>query len=188
MQYLLVISQIFHTSISSINIIGMANSMAVCILLLLWVQDEIRFDRFHKKGESFYRSTHARSDCNVERYNHSTIPCVLAPILGVPINGNCGTPIILVSYFVSNNRLLRDIPALETTISFVSEGGDRLSEQGDPLNVVVTKKVKSISRHSSVQSYNVTPYLYSQGITTEGWSPEGSTMVYCSLFKSLNAV
>lgn len=162
--------------------------MVVCILLLLWVQDEISFDRFHKKGESFYRSTHERSDCGLERYNHSMIPNVLAPILGVPFNGNCGTLITSVSFFISNNRLLQDIPALEKTISFASEGGDILCEQGDPLNGVVTKKVKSISHHSPVQSSNVTPNVYSQGIITEGWSPEGSIMVYCSLFKSLNVV
>ena len=31
-----------------INILGLSISIATAILILLWVQDEISFDRFHK--------------------------------------------------------------------------------------------------------------------------------------------
>ncbi len=159
---------------SSINITGKANSMAVCILPLLWVQDESCFDRFHNKGESVCRDNHVRSDIHVEPYNHSTIPSVLAPILGDTnkrkFNNNFARKI--VSYHVSNNRLLSDIPALRIIFSFVTYRGDKLYEHDDPLNVVVTKKVKSISRHSSVQYTYVAPYFCNSQITLEGWSPE----------------
>ncbi len=40
---------------SIINITGLALGMACCMLLLLWVQDEMNFDRFHEKAETIYR-------------------------------------------------------------------------------------------------------------------------------------
>ncbi|WP_153797271.1 ABC transporter permease [Foetidibacter luteolus] len=40
---------------SAINIIGLAVSLAACILLLLWVQDELSFDRFHSNSNNIYR-------------------------------------------------------------------------------------------------------------------------------------
>ena len=41
---------------SSINIIGLAVGLACCILILLWVQDEISYDRFHAKADDLYRA------------------------------------------------------------------------------------------------------------------------------------
>ena len=37
-----------HKGYSFINITGLAVGIACCVLILLWVQDELRFDRFHK--------------------------------------------------------------------------------------------------------------------------------------------
>lgn len=44
-----------HKSYSLINIIGLAVGLASCILVLLWVQDELRFDHFHQKLDELYR-------------------------------------------------------------------------------------------------------------------------------------
>ena len=44
-----------HKGYSFINIAGLAIGMACCILILLWVQDELSFDRFHKNTDSIYR-------------------------------------------------------------------------------------------------------------------------------------
>ncbi len=40
---------------SFINIAGLAIGMACCILILLFVQDELSYDRFHKNKENLYR-------------------------------------------------------------------------------------------------------------------------------------
>ncbi|MBN1482275.1 ABC transporter permease [candidate division KSB1 bacterium] len=40
---------------SFINIAGLALGMVCCILILLWVQDEISFDRFHEKKDRLYQ-------------------------------------------------------------------------------------------------------------------------------------
>ena len=40
--------------ISLINIVGLSISLAVTLLMLLWVQDEWSTDRFHEKSENVY--------------------------------------------------------------------------------------------------------------------------------------
>lgn len=40
---------------SLINVAGLAIGLACCVLLLLYVQDELTFDAFHKKSERIYR-------------------------------------------------------------------------------------------------------------------------------------
>jgi ABC-type antimicrobial peptide transport system permease subunit len=40
---------------SVINITGLAVSLAACILIMLWVWDELSFDRFHKNSDRLYR-------------------------------------------------------------------------------------------------------------------------------------
>jgi ABC-type antimicrobial peptide transport system permease subunit len=40
---------------SLINIIGLSVGIAACILISLWVQDELSFDRFHKNVNNIYR-------------------------------------------------------------------------------------------------------------------------------------
>ena len=40
---------------SLINVIGLAAGMACCALILLYVQHELGYDRFHAKGERLYR-------------------------------------------------------------------------------------------------------------------------------------
>jgi len=44
-----------HKGYSFINIAGLAIGMACCILILLWVQDELSYDRFHENGSDIYR-------------------------------------------------------------------------------------------------------------------------------------
>jgi len=44
-----------HTWYSFINIAGLAIGMTCCILILLWVQDELSYDRFHENASDIYR-------------------------------------------------------------------------------------------------------------------------------------
>jgi hypothetical protein len=43
-----------HKGYSLINIIGLALGMACCILIILWVKDEMATDRYHAKLDSLY--------------------------------------------------------------------------------------------------------------------------------------
>ncbi len=48
-----------HKGYSFINISGLAIGMACCILIMLWVHDELSYDKFHEKADKIYRLTHA---------------------------------------------------------------------------------------------------------------------------------
>ena len=38
-----------------INVMGLATGMAVCLLIILFITDELNYDRFHEKGDDIYR-------------------------------------------------------------------------------------------------------------------------------------
>ena len=44
-----------HKGYSFINIFGLAIGLAACLLILLWVQDEWSYDRFHTNEAYLYR-------------------------------------------------------------------------------------------------------------------------------------
>jgi len=44
-----------HKGYSFINIVGLAIGIACCILILLWVRDELSFDMYHKNARQIYR-------------------------------------------------------------------------------------------------------------------------------------
>jgi ABC-type antimicrobial peptide transport system permease subunit len=65
---------------SVINIIGLAAGIAVCILILLWVQDEINYDRYHNNLKSIYRVC-ISYDFHGQNRNHWRTPPPLAEAL-----------------------------------------------------------------------------------------------------------
>jgi len=46
-----------HKAYSFINIAGLAIGIASCILIMLWVQDELSYDHFHEHSDSLYVAT-----------------------------------------------------------------------------------------------------------------------------------
>jgi putative ABC transport system permease protein len=65
---------------SFINIAGLAIGMAACLLLFLWVQDELSYDRYNEKAERIYRVVNQiENNGRVERC--ATIPAPLSPAL-----------------------------------------------------------------------------------------------------------
>ena len=65
-----------HKLYSFINILGLATGMACAILIFLWIQDELSFDRFHDQADRIYRI--------VSKYHGSqsiNVPGPLAPFL-----------------------------------------------------------------------------------------------------------
>jgi len=44
-----------HKGYSIIHVVGLAIGMTCCILILLWVQDELSYDRYHQKADRIYR-------------------------------------------------------------------------------------------------------------------------------------
>ncbi|MFC2158377.1 ABC transporter permease, partial [Acidobacteriota bacterium] len=44
-----------HKGYSLLNVVGLSIGMACCLLILLYVQDELSFDRYHEKGDRIFR-------------------------------------------------------------------------------------------------------------------------------------
>jgi putative ABC transport system permease protein len=65
---------------SLINILGLAIGLATSILILLWVQDELRFDAYHANADHLYRVT-STWEINGEKYPVATNPAPLATTL-----------------------------------------------------------------------------------------------------------
>jgi predicted permease len=61
---------------SFINIGGLAVGLASSLVILLWVQDEVSYDRFHSKANQTYRLTGTASDLDV-----SISPAPIAPAM-----------------------------------------------------------------------------------------------------------
>jgi len=66
-----------HKVYSFINIMGLAVGMACCILILLWIQDEMSYDRFHENADDIYRVIQ-----NINFADHSTTWAITQGPLG----------------------------------------------------------------------------------------------------------
>lgn len=65
-----------HKGYSFINITGLAVGIACCLLILLWVRDELSFDRFHENHKRIFRTV-----LKIEGQWATSSPWALAPIL-----------------------------------------------------------------------------------------------------------
>jgi putative ABC transport system permease protein len=61
---------------SFINIAGLAVGMACCILIFLWVYDELSFDRYHENADRICRITYAEEIGGA--YDHYSVPPFVA--------------------------------------------------------------------------------------------------------------
>ena len=90
---------------SFINILGLAIGMASAMLILLWIQHEMSYDRFHENKDRIYEAWN-RSVFSGKLQCWNTTPKVLA------------------------SAIQRDIPEVETTTR-VNWATDRLFKVGD---------------------------------------------------------
>src|SRR6266496_347896 len=69
-----------NKAFSIINISGLAIGMASAILILLWIQNEISYDRFHANEDRLYQAwNRGRFDSKLQCWN--TTPKILGPTL-----------------------------------------------------------------------------------------------------------
>jgi putative ABC transport system permease protein len=75
-----------HKGYSFINIAGLAVGMACCIIILLWVQDELSFDRHHENADRIYRITYAEEIGGA--FDHYALPpFAAAPAFAAEVPG-----------------------------------------------------------------------------------------------------
>ncbi len=70
-----------HKSISFINIFGLAIGMACCLLILLFVKDEISYDRYNRDADRIVRIVKDFVNDDGSRLPDATSPAALAPAM-----------------------------------------------------------------------------------------------------------
>jgi putative ABC transport system permease protein len=68
-----------HKAFTFLNIAGLAIGMSASLLILLWVQDELSYDKFNKKAESIYRVEEDQFYSG-ERYHVTVTPQPSGPV------------------------------------------------------------------------------------------------------------
>ncbi|MGB2763542.1 MAG: ABC transporter permease, partial [Candidatus Aminicenantaceae bacterium] len=73
-----------HKGYSFINIAGLAIGLACCLLILVWVLDELSYDKFHENSPYLYR-VEENQDYSGRIYHVTVTPYPLAPALKADI-------------------------------------------------------------------------------------------------------
>jgi putative ABC transport system permease protein len=95
-----------HKGYSFINITGLAIGIACCILILLWVNEELSYDRFHKNADHLYR-VNAINETTEQIYLQWQMPAPLSP------------------------ALKEEIPEIQLSTRYLELGGEWLVRYGD---------------------------------------------------------
>jgi len=137
-----------HKSFSFINIAGLAIGMACTIVILLWVQSELSYDRFHEKKDSLFRVAAFISFPN--RSGHSVIgPPPLAPALKEEFPDiiqstrvdDCSRLVFKNQdkVFYEQKGLLAD-PSFLEMFTFPLIQGNPQTVLSEPFNIILTQK------------------------------------------------
>lgn len=137
-----------HKFLTAINICGLAVGMACCIIIVLYVRDELSFDRFHHKADNIYRLTKIETNtANGTMDYGASIQFPVGPALKKEISGIRDA----VRIFTSNTTLFTqgDKKILEEHSGYADASffqmfdfplleGDPATALKDPYTVVLT--------------------------------------------------
>jgi putative ABC transport system permease protein len=136
-----------HKGYSLINITGLAIGMACCILIFLWVEDELSYDRFHENSGRIYRVI-MNEDISGQSRRIWKTPAPLAPALKrdyPEIVNSCRY--VLVGTWLSQTKdksILQDNialtdPEMFEMFSIPFTQGEPSISLSDPNSIVLTK-------------------------------------------------
>ena len=137
-----------HKGYSFINIGGLAIGMAGCILILLFVQDELSYDAYHEKSDRIYRiALEMLSPGEPEKYFANTA-LALAPALEEDFPAvEHAVRFRRRSFYVERgtsrfyeNRFLFSDPEVFDIFSFPLVAGDPKTALTEPFSVVLTQE------------------------------------------------
>ena len=138
-----------HKGYSAINIAGLAIGMACAILILLWVQDELSFDRFHENADVLYR-VEENQHYSAGAYHVNVTPFPAGPAFkeGIPEVAEASRLTwaggLLFRYgekaFFENDIRAVD-PAFLRMFTFPLAQGDRETALDDPHSLILTREM-----------------------------------------------
>ena len=136
-----------HKGYSFINIAGLAAGMACALFILLWVQDELSYDRFHANAETLYR-LEQETDAPHGKFRHFSMPYSLGPILKAEIpevrdTTRTAAPGSLLVRYGENaffeNKVLAVDPQIFQMFTFPLLKGDPAIALSRPGSLVITE-------------------------------------------------
>jgi putative ABC transport system permease protein len=134
-----------HKGYSFINIAGLAVGMVCCILILLWVQEQLSYDRFHENTDNLYRvaiTNEARdwhgyyTPGNVAEYLRNEVPEVEAASVFSEIGSESKIAFGETS-FLRKGAFVD--PSFLEMFSFPFVSGDPNTVFSDPFSIVITE-------------------------------------------------
>lgn len=135
-----------HKGYSSINILGLAVGMAVCILIFLWVWHEMSYDRFHANADRLFLVAQADRLATGGRYIAAQ-PAPLGPVLKERIpeiedffRFRYGQASVTREDKTAAVLVCLADPSLFTLLSFPFLQGDPATALMDPHSVVLTER------------------------------------------------
>lgn len=126
---------------------GLAVGMACCILMLLWVQDELSWDRFHESGDRIFRVI-AEQQTMDETILNARTPDPLLPALrenypeivdAIRFQGFSGWVVSANGKTFTNDDLGTADPSFFEMFSFPFIQGDRKAALQDRYSIVITE-------------------------------------------------
>lgn len=138
-----------HKGYSFINIAGLAVGMAACLLISLWVLDELSFDRFHEHADVLYR-VEFYQDYSGKMFHVNVSPHPLAPVLKAEIPEiEDATRITFMGEMLfrhGDNKFFEDSifavdPVFFHMFTFPLAAGDVQTVLNDPFSVVVSENI-----------------------------------------------
>jgi hypothetical protein len=133
---------------SFINISGFAVGMACCILILLWVQDEFSYDKFHENADHIYRVIKIWRKGEIAHYTATPAPLAQALKEDTPEISNSArfdpAGQMTVAYdkkvFYENNVAYAD-PSYFELFTFPFTKGDPRTALSNPNSIVLTENM-----------------------------------------------
>jgi predicted permease len=136
-----------HKGYSFINIFGLAIGMTCCILILLWVQNELSYDRYHANGDDIYRIIKQEYTEGETHWSALTSPPLAQPlkqdfaeIIRSTRFGNWGRRVVQYrDVRMNEDKFEHADPDFFKIFSFVFIAGNPDSAFSDPHSVVLTE-------------------------------------------------
>ena len=134
-----------NKTFSFINVLGLSIGIICTILILLWVQDELNFDQFHKNGSQIYRIVQDDKDGK-----NSRTPAMLAPEITAKIPEIVSFTRVFklpglifkqeTNIFNEDNGIVVD-PQFFTIFDFPFIEGNPQTALSAPSNVIITESL-----------------------------------------------
>ncbi len=130
---------------SFINIVGLAFSIAVCLLIFLFIREELSYDKFHLNSDRIYRIIRESGDAN-ELTGVTPLPLGNAlktdfPDIEVLQTKGMSNIINYKGNTFTENRFYFTDPNFFKVFSFPLIKGNPLTALKDPNSVVITKEI-----------------------------------------------